>query len=426
MNRGDPCCAPNNDWGGTRGACFEPEGINRGGDWQLVGLGRGSYEQVKNYNYVGQGVGSFEPVHNNETYYGWRMRTCAVGVIAVVALLVGVWLISPYFQNHYEAAYARGRGAASRFSSAGGRFDCDNAISRAAQRWSSSHREWCCHHYGQSCDPNTQPYDCEVGFGNWTVRWPEGKKFWCCKYYGRGCTTTTSSPAYDCDAGFANWQRGWSKSKQAWCCKTKHRGCPTTTTWNQCKSTCWLKGQSATCENRIQYSADHEFRGRYHACGLAHKQVLQQCPACHDCGYHQAGCKPPPVTSTKAPRTYSEPYDCQAGLANWAAGWSNAKKVWCCHNKKLGCAQPTTTPVLQGCETHCTTGGQDLTCGSRIRRAAKTLGNRDNACVSALGTVLQECSVCSVCSIQAANCVDRRTAAARAVLDAPPGLPAVE
>merc|ERR1711933_699609 len=28
--------------------------------------------------------------------------------------------------------------------------------------------------------------------------------------------------------------------------------------------------------------------------------------------------------------TSSKPYDCNAGFANWMAGWSVAKKAWCC------------------------------------------------------------------------------------------------
>merc|ERR1712050_761654 len=35
--------------------------------------------------------------------------------------------------------------------------------------------------------------------------------------------------------------------------------------------------------------------------------------------------------------TSSEPYDCDAGFANWIAGWSIPKKAWCCQNKGRGC-----------------------------------------------------------------------------------------
>merc|ERR1712037_964258 len=42
--------------------------------------------------------------------------------------------------------------------------------------------------------------------------------------------------------------------------------------------------------------------------------------------------------------TSSEPYDCDAGFANWMAGWSVAKKAWCCANRGKGCP-----PAAGGC-----------------------------------------------------------------------------
>lgn len=32
-------------------------------------------------------------------------------------------------------------------------------------------------------------------------------------------------------------------------------------------------------------------------------------------------------------------FDCAAGLGNWKLGWSEAKKIWCCENKKKGCVK---------------------------------------------------------------------------------------
>merc|ERR1719189_3374840 len=40
----------------------------------------------------------------------------------------------------------------------------------------------------------------------------------------------------------------------------------------------------------------------------------------------------------------AEPYDCDAGFANWMQGWSVAKKAWCCSNKGKGCP-----PAAGGC-----------------------------------------------------------------------------
>merc|ERR1712060_707235 len=40
----------------------------------------------------------------------------------------------------------------------------------------------------------------------------------------------------------------------------------------------------------------------------------------------------------------SLPYDCESGFANWMAGWSVAKKAWCCSNEGKGCP-----PAAGGC-----------------------------------------------------------------------------
>merc|ERR1712062_176262 len=35
--------------------------------------------------------------------------------------------------------------------------------------------------------------------------------------------------------------------------------------------------------------------------------------------------------------TTSPPYDCQAGYFNWVKGWSDSKKSWCCQHRARGC-----------------------------------------------------------------------------------------
>jgi len=37
------------------------------------------------------------------------------------------------------------------------------------------------------------------------------------------------------------------------------------------------------------------------------------------------------------------PHDCRAGFANWRAGWSDMKKLWCCHNAGVACVEASTT-----------------------------------------------------------------------------------
>mmetsp|Transcript_57638 Transcript_57638/g.150153 ORF Transcript_57638/g.150153 Transcript_57638/m.150153 type:complete len:309 (-) Transcript_57638:103-1029(-) len=46
--------------------------------------------------------------------------------------------------------------------------------------------------------------------------------------------------------------------------------------------------------------------------------------------------------------TTTLPFDCDAGLANAAAGWSDPKKDWCCHNARKGCPAPRKKCTLWG------------------------------------------------------------------------------
>merc|ERR1711972_292769 len=60
------------------------------------------------------------------------------------------------------------------------------------------------------------------------------------------------------------------------------------------------------------------------------------------CRVHHRGCPStpaplPPVIVTPAPPGPVDPYNCDAGFANWKAGWSVAKKAWCCSNEGKGC-----------------------------------------------------------------------------------------
>merc|ERR1719401_772660 len=52
------------------------------------------------------------------------------------------------------------------------------------------------------------------------------------------------------------------------------------------------------------------------------------------CCQHQGKGCPPKASGCGS----SQPYDCAAGFANWQAGWSAPKKAWCCQHEGKGCA----------------------------------------------------------------------------------------
>merc|ERR1712194_4161 len=53
------------------------------------------------------------------------------------------------------------------------------------------------------------------------------------------------------------------------------------------------------------------------------------------CRHHSKGCPGGGGCGTTKP-----PYDCNAGFWNWQHGWSVAKKAWCCRHEAKGCPQP--------------------------------------------------------------------------------------
>merc|ERR1712048_313665 len=74
------------------------------------------------------------------------------------------------------------------------------------------------------------------------------------------------------------------------------------------------------------------------------------------CAHGRRGCsttRPPTVPPTNVPPTTappatSLPFDCNAGYGHWQAGWSRAKKAWCCANQGKGCP-PAPTPIGFNC-----------------------------------------------------------------------------
>jgi len=101
-------------------------------------------------------------------------------------------------------------------------------------------------------------------------------------------TTTTSALTtalpYKCEEGLED---SWSPAKKLWCCENAGKGCTTTPT-------------------------------------------------------------PTPPPKPTPPPTASLPFDCLAGLGNLDAGWSDAKKEWCCANQGKGCPPEKQTCTLWG------------------------------------------------------------------------------
>mmetsp|Transcript_95362 Transcript_95362/g.240281 ORF Transcript_95362/g.240281 Transcript_95362/m.240281 type:complete len:291 (+) Transcript_95362:265-1137(+) len=153
-------------------------------------------------------------------------------------------------------------------------------------------------------------------------------------------TVLTTTLPYDCNAGLSNWQAGWSIAKKGWCCQNQKKGCPPPPTPPRPPAPppkpppTPPPPQPPTPQLPFDCNA-----------GFANWQAGWSVPKKGWCCAHGGkGCTTPPPPPPPPPPTPSLPYDCNAGFANWQSGWSVQKKAWCCQNGGKGCP-----PDVSGC-----------------------------------------------------------------------------
>eukprot|EP00419_Tripos_fusus_P086962 CAMPEP_0172864762 /NCGR_PEP_ID=MMETSP1075-20121228/81022_1 /TAXON_ID=2916 /ORGANISM="Ceratium fusus, Strain PA161109" /LENGTH=312 /DNA_ID=CAMNT_0013713719 /DNA_START=72 /DNA_END=1006 /DNA_ORIENTATION=- len=117
-------------------------------------------------------------------------------------------------------------------------------------------------------------------------------------------------------------------------------------------------------------------------------------------------------------------YDCQAGRNNWAKGWSEAKKDWCCAREGVGCV-----PETKGCLTNCEYMSKTASCAYRIQWGANhRFLHQPQACMRAHQMVLGQCPFCNACPLAQAGCKETpattKAPAVPAFHRAPPARPA--
>jgi len=71
---------------GPAAMCVQPEGHKTQVSWKFVGHGRGGYEQMPAYSFVGENCGSFE-AEQVIVPYGWKARPTCCGGLSLLALI---------------------------------------------------------------------------------------------------------------------------------------------------------------------------------------------------------------------------------------------------------------------------------------------------------------------------------------------------
>mmetsp|Transcript_33911 Transcript_33911/g.66709 ORF Transcript_33911/g.66709 Transcript_33911/m.66709 type:complete len:353 (-) Transcript_33911:396-1454(-) len=281
-----------------------------------VGNGRGKYMQETTYKFVGKGAGNFDDVGvpSIGSLPPVNSRCAWLSLCGFLSLL----LLGPLLWWLLAAAAGWWRGYE-------GKHDCQAGYNSWQKSWSDNKKAWCCEKFSRGC--TQRPYDCHAGLDNWHSGWSDGKKAWCCNTERIGCSvaSTTSLP-YDCNTGVDNWSHGWSVNKKVWCCMNARRGCPTappTSLPFDC-NIAFNNRRAAWSEPKKQWCCVHARRG---------------CPTTTPVRptIHIPVPVPVPAPAAPVPVT-SLPFDCNAGFINWVAGWSDAKKSWCCAHAYRGCA----------------------------------------------------------------------------------------
>jgi len=329
--------------------CFDPAAASSVAAWHYVGEGRGGFSKVQSYSYAGIGHGDWERKVTT-TYTGWRLKNWCIVLLAVLLLVPLMYLLSPLLLTE-DTSEARKPHKVLVQAPPELPFDCDDD-----QGWVDEKKAWCCEHFKMHCPsttegvlratplivsgrgkelavkqtttprpvqshqmpppkgPNTQqqtlpPFDCDIDYADCyhclQKSWAPAKRDWCCEHGGRGCTTP--APPFDCGKGSTG---DWLSDKRDYCCAHGGRGCTTTA----------LPAEVARAAARAKRArrAERAERASREAAAAAAERAES----------------PPPG---------SLPFDCDAGFAHWAHGWSVPKKAWCCDHARRGCPSLTTS-----------------------------------------------------------------------------------
>jgi len=239
-------------------------------------------------------------------------------------------------------------------------------------------------------------YDCDAGASNWMQGWSTKKKDWCCK---RG--DNQYCVKFHCHGKDVNMDTWSTDHRDFCCQNFQLACPHTTLSPLGCDAQCVLKGESNTCKERMDWTQEHVFGSHSNGCNLAYSKVQVECDVCRACSIEAAGCgeqgpgkaafdchaalgnwcrawspakkvwccnekqkgcqspDTPPNCDAGAGKIWKkvfisghwtweaqmaggavsvhQGFSCHAGLPNWSADWSPAKKTWCCSHEKLGC-----------------------------------------------------------------------------------------
>jgi hypothetical protein len=204
-----------------------------------------------------------------------------------------------------------------------------------------------------------------------------------------------------------------------------------------CDVSCVVNGSSASCRNRVKWTAWFHFHLRADACGVAHSLVLRECPPCAGCSLAGLGCGAalgagpeeragaPPLRYPAMPNAADTPPRIP-GPAPMTAPLAQPSAVQVAAPRPLSYAptlvsDPSTVAAVQQpsyvpaqaaeawgrdpCASHCAINSTRASCAYQIQWFTYHWFVREaNSCLSAYLEVVQHCEQCSKCSLTGADC----------------------
>jgi hypothetical protein len=265
-------------------------------------------------------------------------------------------------------------------------YDCQSGYANWAQAWSYGKRDWCCRHFSKGC-PTTTTTTREAARTSSSASASAAESGHQRPRRGDG-PEPPAEPSYDCSARGSGWVAEWSLARKKWCCENKQVGCkihPATSSSSKAPATagststsaaptetstaptetstavakdlvatvsdkyaltfyvtgcCTTERTAATAWWETQREeivlADMFVLCQHTAAGTASEQHREIC-GCGDakpvCEQQAKFIEPAARAQERSPQAYN----CSAGRASWATGWSNGKKDWCCSLQGFGC-----------------------------------------------------------------------------------------
>lgn len=353
--------------------CTEPAGGDEK-NWVFVGEGKGGYNKVQGYNYVGNGQGAYDAEDMVETK-GRRLKPACLVLAGAAIIGAAVWLANVTGPNEDDASLESSQSTAVRASKAQPPTMTPEQHCRSDEVLPADWEEYCCRALQVRCSRtrlqgivmSSRPQassaatpvraavvpavvqanvSCTQKFAGGCGEWAEhNMELHYQEQTEQQCADTCHSTP-GCGGFFFGAQAPFLGT-----CSMVKPGCSSdhSSDWN------YFDCQAGSAESKPKYDCEKD-----KAAWIVKWSIAQKEYCCKKTGVGCApavgGCGPPPVAGQTQPpgassttpcaaslaqatalTTSTASFDCDDGFANCKASWSVRKEEWCKENKQKAC-----------------------------------------------------------------------------------------